>query len=421
MLQPSFLRPVAPIIRWLAVLLLALLVVLAMLSADEAARLGLAGLRMPAFIGVTVALVGLALACRPVIDPDDVRIPALLLLLVAAMAIVDLQGPIDPIDYKLLLPVLVLLTAGPIAAVLQPLDLPRLLWRLLTGYVVVTAMIVWQSDPAELTRGTDGITRIDASGSLVSHTLFCLLHLVLSWTTWRRSGLVGRVLRLSSAILAGGMLLAAATRTPFITLSVASMLMVAVARDRRVWLTRIVLSVAGGLTVLTLFTVLIDDSLWRRIQSDGQPEWTTGRMVAVEAWLERAGDHPFGMGLGTVRDALADGKPALDGDAILDWPHNEAVRLWVEAGPFGLAFLAVLLGSLALRAGHVARHHQDDAARALAITLLADAIAQSLFQNWLNGVYVATLGVLTINLLYHLPWIVPFHRTTRLTASALPA
>ena len=421
MVIPARSPSAAPLIRRAAIVLLALLAGFAMLSADGAAKLGMTSLRMPAFILIAAALVGLALAVRPSIEPDDLRAPALLLLLTAAMALVDLQGPIDPIDYKLLLPVLVLAAAGPIAAVLQPVDLPRLLWRLLTLYVILTALVILRTDPAELSRGTDGIARIDASGSLVSHTLFCTLHLVLSWSTWRRSGAIGKTLRLASAVLAGGMLLAAATRTPFITMSMAGMLLVLLAPDRRAWLMRILLAALAGLTVLTLFTLMVNDSLWRRLQSDGQPEWSTGRMVAVDSWLERASDHPLGMGLGTIRAVLADGKPSLDGDAILDWPHDEAIRLWVEAGPFGLAFLLVLLGSIALRACSVIRHHPDDAARLLAATLLADAVAQCLFQNWLNGVYVATLEVLLIALLGRLPTNSLASCTTRLTMRALPA
>ena len=56
------------------------------------------------------------------------------------------------------------------------------------------------------------------------------------------------------------------------------------------------------------------------------------------------------MGLGAVRELLADGRPALDGTSLLEWPHNEFVRFYVEAGPPGLLFVVLLLTVLVQRA-----------------------------------------------------------------------
>lgn len=396
-------QPASPLIRHVATLLLAMLAALAMLSADLAAQLGITILRMPLFIAVAGVLVALGLAVRPFADAPSTRAPAVLLLLGAAVAVIDLQGPLDPIDYKLLLPVIVLGAAGPIAAALGSLDLPRLLWRLLTLYVLATAAIVLTSGPAELARGADGIARIDASGSLVMHAALCTLYLLLGVAIWHRSGMVERIAGPVVGLLALGMLLAAATRTPFIMLAILAAMMVVTVADPLRWLRRMLLATMAGLVVFVMHTTLVDPSLWRRFWSEGQSEWSTGRMVAMSSWLERAADHPLGLGLGAVRDVLAEDKPALDGEAILDWPHNEAVRLWVEAGPFGLAFLLVLLGSITARALALGRAHPDGAARMLALALAADAIAQSLVQNWLNSVYHATFGVLVIGLLGHLP------------------
>ncbi|WP_222184130.1 O-antigen ligase family protein [Geminicoccus harenae] len=385
--------------RRLALTLLVLLAALAMLSADQAERLALGGLRMPVFLLVCLVLAALCLMLRPRLDPDEATAPALLLLLAAVMAVLDLQGQVDPLDYKLLLPVLALLIAGPLAAMLGPLDLPGLLWRLLALYVLAASLSVLVHGTEALARGADGVVRIDASGSLVTHGSMCVLALGLSAMTWSRAGVIGRLLRLLVLGAGGLLLLAAATRTPFLVLAIAALLVLVTSRRRGRWLSACLLLAAVGALVLLLHTLLIDASLWRRLTADGQAEWSTGRAVAIAGWLERAADHPLGMGLGTVRATLADGKPSLDGDAIFDWPHNEAVRLWVEAGPAGLAFLLVLLATLLAQAVRVARHHPDPAARGLALLLAADALAQSMCQNWLNSVYHATFLVLALGLL----------------------
>jgi hypothetical protein len=391
-----------PPLRHLAIGLFVLVAALAMLSADQAERLGVTALRMPAFVLACGALAVLGLALRPWLDPARSRAPALLLLILAVVALIDLQGPVDPIDYKLLLPVLALATAGPVARLLHPLDLPVLLWRLVSLYVVATAALVALADPGELARGADGIARVDASGSLVTHSALCTVALVLARATWSEAGRLGRAARVLAGLLALLMLLAAATRTPLVTALILAALLLAATRERALWLRRMALLAGAGLAALLLYAALVDDTPWRRLWSDGQPEWSTGRAVAVQDWLERADGHPLGLGLGTVRATLADGKPSLDGQDILDWPHNEAVRLWIEAGPPGLAFLLVLLGTLAARAMAVAGPRPQGAGL-LALALAADAIAQSLLQNWLNGVYHATFGVLMIALLDELP------------------
>ena len=394
MIQPP------PIIRLFARTLLMLLVVLATLSADQAERLGLAALRMPVFTMVVAAQVVLGLLVRPAPDEHDALVATLLATIVGAIAVLDLQGTVDPIDYKLLLPVAVLFASGPIADSLGARDLPNWLWRVLSLYVLATSLVVFTSDPADLARGADGIVRIDASGSLVTHSAFCTIHLALAAATFRRASLLGKLARLVTGGCSLAMLLAAATRTPFLTLSLGMTMLLAVAPDRARWARLLPMGAALIAAALFTYTVGVDDSLWRRIWSDGQAEWSTGRAVAVDHWIQVSLDHPLGLGLGAVRDALGDGKPPLDGEAILDWPHNEAIRLWVEAGPIGLSFLLLLLGTLLARSLAICRNHPDDATRVTAAVVMADILAQSFFQNWLNGVYHATFGVVVVCLLW---------------------
>jgi hypothetical protein len=394
MVQPS------PIIRMSARALFVLLVILATLGADQAERLGLATLRMPLFMMVVVAQVALGLLVRPVPDEPDAIIGMLLALIVGVIAVLDLRGTVDPIDYKLLLPVAALLASGPISDSLGSRDLPAWLWRILSVYVLATALVVFSSDTAELARGADGIVRIDASGSLVTHSAFCTIHLVLSAVTFRPAALPGKLARLIVGVCSLAMLLAAATRTPFLTLSFAMAMLLVAAPDRGRWARRLPVGAMLIAVALLIYSLCVDASLWRRLWSDGQAEWSTGRTVAIDYWIQVSLDHPLGLGLGAVRDALGEGKPALDGEAILDWPHNEAIRLWVEAGPFGLAFLILLLGTLLVRCLELCRRHSDHAMRAAAAVIMADALAQSMFQNWLNGVYHATFGVLVVCLLW---------------------
>ena len=386
-------------VNLLTAALLAAVVALACLSSDQATRLGIETLRMPLFVAVVVALCGLGFVVRPQISEREMRVPVALALLLALIALLDLRGRVDPLDYKMALAILVLVTARSVRTALGPVDLPLLVWRTLSVYVVLTALTIATSDLRTLARGADGIVRIDASGSLVTHSALCLTHLVLCATTFARSGLPGRLARLMLGGLALAMLLLAATRTPFLTAGAAALILAAASPDRRRFLPPLLAIAAVGIAALALHTALVDDSLWRRLSGSGQAEWSTGRSVSVERWLAAAADHPLGLGLGTIRETLADGKPELDDGEILDWPHNEAVRFWVEAGPPGLAFLLLLLGSLGCRAVATIRAPVDLPVRALAALLLADALTQAMFQNWLNSVYYSTYGILLIGLL----------------------
>ena len=211
------------------------------------------------------------------------------------------------------------------------------------------------AEPAAVARGYEGIVRYDPTGSVVMHSSLSLIHLVLAVTRLGR-GLAPRA-RLATLVL-GGMSLAmvflTATRTAFLTLAVFALLELATAPRPMAAGRRLVTALLGLITAFAAWTLLIDDSFWRRLIGD-QDDFSSGRWSSIGHWLALAGDHPFGMGLGAVRELLADGRPALDGTSLLEWPHNEFVRLYVEAGPPGLLFVVLLLTMLVHRAIRAAR------------------------------------------------------------------
>jgi O-antigen ligase len=114
-----------------------------------------------------------------------------------------------------------------------------------------------------------------------------------------------------------------------------------------------------------------------------------------------AGERPFGLGFGAVREMLAEGKPWLDGASTLEWPHNEFVRLYVEAGPLGLGFALLLVGALArtaLRAAARDAGGGDPARRTLLLAIAADIVAEACLQNLFNAVHHATVLVVFLAL-----------------------
>jgi O-antigen ligase len=247
------------------------------------------------------------------------------------------------------------------------------------------------------------------------HSSLSLIHLVMA-ATWFGQRLAPRD-RLTTLVL-GGMSLAmvflTATRTAFLTLAILALLDLATAQRPVAAARRLVTALPGFLAAFAGWTLLLDDSFWRRLIG-GQGDFSSGRWSSIVHWLALAGDHPFGMGLGAVRELLADGRPALDGSLLLEWPHNEFVRLYVEAGPPGLLFVVLLLTVLVQRAIVAAREPADPVLRALVLVIAADLVAEACLQNLLNAVYHATVLILILCLA------AAAVRQRRVAASAEPA
>ncbi len=186
-----------------------------------------------------------------------------------------------------------------------------------------------------------------------------------------------------------------ATRTALLTLAIFGVLYLLTSPRPDLALRQLGVAILGVALAFAGWTLVVSDSFWLRLVG-GQGDFSSGRWASIAHWLTVAGDHPWGMGLGAVRELLAEGRPALDGDAYLEWPHNEFVRLYVEAGPPGLLFVVLLLTVLVRRAVRAARDAADPVLRALILAIAADLIAEACLQNLLNAVYHATVLILIL-------------------------
>jgi len=142
-----------------------------------------------------------------------------------------------------------------------------------------------------------------------------------------------------------------------------------------------------GICLIVLFvgyTIFISESFWLRIISADQDDYSSGRLHSIEHWLNIAASHPMGIGAGGVRELLNEGRPYLNGTDLLEWPHNEFVRYYLESGPLGLTLVCLLVGYLVHFALKSARRDHDLARKALMLIIASDLVAQSIFQNYFN-------------------------------------
>lgn len=382
--------------RRLAQIVLVLVLAFAALSSGTTELLGLSDERMALFTGLVAALTMLPFLLRPRLDEPSAGVVTLLLLVVA-MAALDARGNFDILDYRMLLPILVIAAAPNLARSLNGLDLDRFVWRLLSLYVVGTLAYQTLGEPAAVARGYGGITRYDPTGSVVMHASLATIHLALAAVRAARPrSAAARVQGLLLGACSLALVLSAATRTVLATGALTAVLAVLTSERRAATAGRAALVAATAVGVLAAYTALWDASFFHRLTGAGADDWGSGRGPSIARWVTLLGDHPLGLGLGAVRELLADGKPWLDGAQTLEWPHNELVRFFIEAGPFGLAFVVVFLATLLQRATGAARRATRPERRMLLLVIAADLVAESLLQNLLNAVYHATALVLIL-------------------------
>ncbi|HEX6015495.1 MAG TPA: O-antigen ligase family protein [Geminicoccaceae bacterium] len=375
--------------------LLVLVCGFAALSSSAAVALGLAEERVLVFTGLLLALLALPLLSRPALARPSG--PALLLaLLLAGIVVTDVGGIFDPVDAKVALPVLVLLAGPNLARQMTPAELTRFVWRLLSFYVAVTFLYQVVAEPAVVARGHEGIVRYDPTGSVVMHSSLSLIHLVLAVTRLgERQPLRARLATLALGGMSLSMVFLTATRTALLTLALLAVLTLLVSPEPHRAARRLAMAALGFGLAFAAWTALVDDSFYLRL-TGGQEDFTSGRWSSVRHWLALAGEHPWGMGLGAARELLADGRPALDGTKLLECPHNELVRFYLEAGPPGLLFVLLLLAVLLRRALRAAAREDDPERRMLILAIAADLVAEACLQNLLNAVYHATVLILVL-------------------------
>jgi O-antigen ligase len=383
----------------LARLLLLSVCAFAALSASAATALGLEEERIVLFMGLVVLLLLLPFLVRPVVAAPSGPL-AVLCLLAAWIVLAGAAGPsFTPLDAKFLLPLLVLLAAPNLARHVEPDVLVELIWHLLSLYVTLTFARQLLADPTALVRGHDGITRLDPTGSVVMHSSLCLIHLVLAGgRLCRPLPQPWRAATLGLGLMALVMVLTTATRTALLTGALTASLLLATSPRPMAVLPRLLIVGLGLTLAFAAWTLLVDESFYRRL-TGGQDDYSSGRWTSIRHWLALAAERPLGLGLGAVRAILVEDRPALDGATLLEWPHNEPIRFYVEAGPPGFLFVLLLVGLLVRRALRAATAAPDPARRALLLVIAADLAAEACLQNLFNAVYHATVLVLVLSLL----------------------
>jgi len=379
-------------------LLFASVLAFAFVSSEASVLLRFDGVRMLAFVAALGTLLALALARDPHLRPREAGTVAVLALLLAVILAADAtKGAVDPIDYKVALVLPLLLFAPNLARSSAGQDVAELVWRLLTVYVLVTAVSAALAVPEFLLRGRPELARLDFTGSLVGHAGLCVVYLLATLARMARAvSAFGLAAHAALAATAATMVLLTGTRTSLVTIGIYLAFDVAAARERAGAFPRLALAVLGVLTAVTAYTLLVSDDFLERLLVGSSEDWSSGRATSQLHWLALAVGEPLGLGFGAVRELLRDGRPALDGVSLLEWPHNEPLRFFVEAGLPGLLFVGVLMARLARLAIVAARDETRPVPRALMLAIAADMLGQSLFQNYFNSIYhaVALLSVL---------------------------
>jgi hypothetical protein len=152
----------------------------AALSSSTAAALGLEEERITVFSGLVALLLLVPYLKRPRLEQPDGIAVCLLLLLPVIAAHDALSGRLDPVDYKVALPVLALLAAPGLARELGRERVVPLAWWLLSAYVAGTFAYRLVAEPAAVARGYANIVRYDPTGSVVMHASLSVIHLVVA-------------------------------------------------------------------------------------------------------------------------------------------------------------------------------------------------------------------------------------------------
>jgi O-antigen ligase len=195
------------------------------------------------------------------------------------------------------------------------------------------------------------------------------------------------------------MIVLTGTRSAVLTLAVFAVLWVSAGRWREVVRPRVLGLGLLAVAVFVLLSLAVSDSLWSRLVALGGDQYSSGRWPAIRHWLMLAADRPLGLGLGATRQLLAGGRPEIAGGLLLEWPHNEFIRFYVEGGVVGLLLVAVLVVEAVRRARRCALAAADPVVRVLVLAIAADMIVQCLLQNYFNTVYHATVLLMLLGML----------------------
>jgi hypothetical protein len=373
-------------------------------SATTVSALGVADLRVIVFCGLFAALaLGAVLRC-PRFAAQGRLAPLVALWLLAVLALLSVTfvpgAPTSLLDYKIGLPILALLVAPNLRAALGRLDLAR--FALFAGgfYVGATAALALALPSLATLRNVAGHVRVDITGSVVLHAALCTIVALTLAAALRNARSLWTRLGIALALAAAGwMVMLAGTRSPLLTVGLFVVLWVLAGRLGDLARPRLL---GTGLIALLAFLALsfwASDTIWARLADLGHADYSSGRWPSIRHWLTLAAGQPFGLGMGAVRATLDGGRPIIAAGHLLEWPHNEFVRFFVEGGVLGLMLLLLVVGEALRRARRRALVTDDPVERVLLLAIAADMLAQCLLQNYFNSVYHATVMLLLLGLL----------------------
>lgn len=371
-------------------------------SSTTVAALGLDDLRIVVFALVFVALCAGAVVSWPRFGGGERTVPLLALWLLALIALVShIAGPATGglLDYKILLPILALLLAPNLRAAMGELDLARFALRAGSIYILATAAVGTFLPAAAVLRNVSSHVRVDVTGSIVLHASLCtilVLGLLAAATT--ADGVLRRLWPVLLASVAAWMVMLTGTRSAALSLLFFLVLWTLAGGAGQLVRPRLLALGLLALGCLVLLSLVASDAIWARLTATGEVHYSSGRWPAIRHWLSLAAGQPFGLGIGATRALMAEGRPAIAG-GLLEWPHNELVRFWVEAGVLGFFLVLILLGEVLRRALRHARTTRHPVERALVLAIAADMVVQCLFQNYFNSVYHATVMLMLLGML----------------------
>jgi O-antigen ligase len=245
-------------------------------------------------------------------------------------------------------------------------------WILAIGalYSVICLILYLQGKVGEFGEG-----RFANFGSPIGIAQNCGITIVvciayLFGTTWFR-----RALLILVSVAAFFILLATASRGPFLATAIGAMAVLLVYRRLSGKVSALVI---GAFCMLVLFIVLAPDQALRRLNESFSAQSlttvSTGRLSIYGLALRHATDSPI-FGLGTA------GFSALEGNyKTVSYPHNMFLEVLIEYGLVGLAVFLPLLTVMAVRlVGFVRNHrHEPLLGRAyLAMIIVAFQVAQT--------------------------------------------
>jgi hypothetical protein len=178
---------------------------------------------MVLFAGIMAALALGATLLRPRFAVLDSTAPLVALWLLALIALASAAATGRPgslIDYKIALPILALLLAPNLKAVMGGLDLGRFVLGSGALYVLSTVVIVLALPSTAVLRNVAAHVRVDVTGSVVLHAALCTIIALATAAALIRQGRIShRILCLLVLAAASWMVVLTGTRSALLALA----------------------------------------------------------------------------------------------------------------------------------------------------------------------------------------------------------